>query len=122
MYLYSENPGHQTTTDEEQDKKIVAIVLPVVVVGIFLLRLFCLCVEKARGGHHAGDAARVRQPRQMSSEAGGWAADRAPSSLPVAAGAAVEVAPELAREPPLVCTYRKADGEKHSSVICYYFN
>lgn len=57
MYIYDKNPVQ--TTDEEQDKKIVAIALalPVFIIVIVLLRLLCFCVQKdseeqdARGGN-----------------------------------------------------------------------
>jgi hypothetical protein len=109
-YYYGEGPRQ---TDEEQDKTIVAIVVPVIIVVILVLRLLCSCLQKDSEEQDAGGpgstARQLRPSRgQRTTEAGGRVVDRAPSST--VSGAVVEVAPAQAGEPPLVCTYTKADG------------
>lgn len=108
-YYYGEGPRQ---TDEEQDKTIVAIVVPVIIVVILVLRLLCSCLQKDSEEQDAGGpgstARQLRPSRQRATEAGGRVVDRAPSST--VSGAVVEVAPAQAGEPPLVCTYTKADG------------
>ncbi|CAD6255589.1 unnamed protein product [Miscanthus lutarioriparius] len=97
------------------------IMLVAVVAIILLLRfLYYDCRtdpedQEAAGG--GGD--RVgQQPQQLeSSEAGGgWVViDRAPASMVAGADVETMVPPVRAAEPPLVCTYRMADGWREGS-------
>ena len=64
MYYYGNNPS-QTTADEEQFKKTVAIALPVFILVVLLLRLPCFWIHKDNDEEDvvAGPGNRVRQQR-----------------------------------------------------------
>ncbi|XP_002450052.2 E3 ubiquitin-protein ligase EL5 [Sorghum bicolor] len=116
MY-FSRRQNSGQANDMDTNKLVPPIVFAVFAVIIWavcsrVLRTDTVEQEAATGGGDDDTAARQLQ----SNEAGdddGWV-DRAPSSTTVAGAAAVEMV-RPSDEPPLVCTYRKADGWREGS-------
>jgi hypothetical protein len=101
---------------------MVLIELAVVVAIILLLRFLYYVSrtdadqeqEAGGGGDRVGQPPPLQQQLESNEAGGGWVVDGAPAST--AAGTAMEMAPPLqAAEPPLVCTYGKADGWREGS-------
>jgi len=100
---YSQNSGEPSDANDN----VMPIVFVAITGVVVLLRILWCGLQKDDAEEQvAGGGDRVGPP---SSQAAGLA-DRDPSMV-----AAVEVPPVRGAEPPLVCTYRKADGWREGS-------